>query len=453
MKQARWKVPTIVWGVVAAGILTLALAALAPGAVDARLAQTDTPEALAPEELRLQLEAFDIVWTTIRDKHYDPTFGGLDWNAVRDELRPRVERATSKREARAAMHEMIRRLDLTHFNIFPEEILGKMGSTDGPGEGEPEGVLGIDLRVLHGHAIVRAVDEGSTAEQAGVRAGWEIVRIDGEDVSEWIRDITAELEGKTILGIVLAGAVGDRLTGKIGESRTVTFLDGEDRPVDLEIPLAEGRGERVQFGFFPVLKVWIDTRRMDDVGYIAFKMFLDPPRVMKVFNEAMESYLDARGVVIDLRGNGGGIGAMGMGMAGWFVREEGKSLGTMRFREQTLEFPIFARRNAFRGPLAILVDEMSGSSSECLAGGLQALGRARIFGTRTAGGALPSVIERLPNGDAFQYAIADFVSADGKRIEGVGITPDDVVEPTRRDWLEGRDPVLEAALEWIRRTE
>jgi carboxyl-terminal processing protease len=97
------------------------------------------------------------------------------------------------------------------------------------------------------------------------------------------------------------------------------------------------------------------------------------------------------------------------------------------------------------------VDGLSASTSEIFAGGLQDLGRARVFGTPTAGAALPSVIEKLPNGDGFQYAIANYTSEGGKVLEGRGVIPDVVVAPTREALLAGHDPVLEAALSWCNR--
>ena len=109
--------------------------------------------------------------------------------------------------------------------------------------------------------------------------------------------------------------------------------------------------------------------------------------------------------------------------------------------------------DAFDGPLAVLVDGMSGSTSEILAGGLHDLHRARIFGTRTMGACLPSVFERLANGDGFQYAFANYVSAGGEPLEGRGVTPDEVVTPDRAALLAGRDPILEAAVRWIRSTK
>jgi carboxyl-terminal processing protease len=111
---------------------------------------------------------------------------------------------------------------------------------------------------------------------------------------------------------------------------------------------------------------------------------------------------------------------------------------------------IFPRPETYAGPLAILVDEGSASTSEILAGGMQDLKRARIFGTRTAGAALPSDIIRLPNGDGFQFAQASYTSESGNVLEGAGVTPDVVVPQTRDSLLAGHDLVVEAADEWIR---
>ena len=72
-----------------------------------------------------------------------------------------------------------------------------------------------------------------------------------------------------------------------------------------------------------------------------------------------------------------------------------------------------------------------------------------MFGSRTAAMALPSRIDRLPNGDGFQYAIANYVSADGVALEGHGVQPDEEVAPTRERLLAGRDPILDAAVAWV----
>jgi carboxyl-terminal processing protease len=80
---------------------------------------------------------------------------------------------------------------------------------------------------------------------------------------------------------------------------------------------------------------------------------------------------------------------------------------------------------------------------------MQDLKRARIFGTRTAGAALPSFIEKLPNGDGFQCATANYISEGGKPLEGIGVTPDVEAPPSRELLLRGQDAAVESAIHWI----
>jgi carboxyl-terminal processing protease len=80
---------------------------------------------------------------------------------------------------------------------------------------------------------------------------------------------------------------------------------------------------------------------------------------------------------------------------------------------------------------------------------MQAIGRARIFGERTAGQALPATLLRLPSGDVLMYVVADFTAPDGSRIEGRGVIPDAAIPLDRRALLAGRDPAYEAAVAWL----
>ena len=94
----------------------------------------------------------------------------------------------------------------------------------------------------------------------------------------------------------------------------------------------------------------------------------------------------------------------------------------------------------FAGPVAILVDGMTGSASECFAGGMQSLGRARVFGQTSMGQALPALFDRLPNGDVLIHAWGDFVTGTGVRIEGRGVVPDEpVAARPAQALLDGRD--------------
>src|SRR5262245_11849081 len=73
---------------------------------------------LSKEQRQKNLESFDLVWNTIRDKHYDPKLGGVNWQKVREELRPRVEKADSMDDARVVMQEMLDRLGHSHVEII-----------------------------------------------------------------------------------------------------------------------------------------------------------------------------------------------------------------------------------------------------------------------------------------------------------------------------------------------
>ena len=147
------------------------------------------------------------------------------------------------------------------------------------------------------------------------------------------------------------------------------------------------------------------------------------------------------------------------GVAGHFIADP-VLLGTMRTRQATLHFNVNPRTvtsdarkvDVFRGPLAILVDELTGSTSETFAGSVQGLGRARIFGRQTMGQALPAVTKQLPIGDVLMYAIGDFKTAGGKSLEGAGVVPDISIVLSPKALAAGRDDVLEAALRWVDET-
>ena len=144
------------------------------------------------------------------------------------------------------------------------------------------------------------------------------------------------------------------------------------------------------------------------------------------------------------------------GVAGHLFAEPGL-LGRMKTRTADLEFnanprlvtPDGVRVEPYKGPVALLVDELTASASECFAGALQSLGRARVFGRQTLGQALPALTRRLTNGDVLMYVVGDFVTATGQRLEGTGVRPDEVVPLSLSELRAGKDATLDAALRWL----
>ena len=423
--------------------------------------------ASTPEEAfdhDLAVATFDSAWSTIHRTHFDPEFGGVDWGAVREELRPEAQAATSTSELRSVLREMIARTELSHFGLIDgaavdalrvEEDAEDEGSTNGHDHGDAD--VGIRARLVGDQVLVWKVRTGSPADEAGIRPGWILRTLEGQDLQERIGR-AREHHADAKLEILVASMLTNLQQGRSGSTLALTLVDGEGAERAMELERVEGPGVVSQFGNLPPLRASLTHELVEyqgeDVGVIAFNIWLLP--VSAQFDRAIDLYRDADGLVIDLRGNVGGVGAMSMGMAGHLL-DDRDSLGVMSTRTTRLEFRANPRRvNAagervepYSGPVAILVDPMSLSTSEIFAQGLQTLGRARVFGERSAGAALPSALTRLPNGDVLQHAFADFVDPEGTRLEGRGVIPDETVPLRREDLLAGRDAPLEAALRWI----
>jgi carboxyl-terminal processing protease len=402
--------------------------------------------ALTPEQRQLNMKSFEYVWAAIHDKHWETMPGGLDWAAIHNEFRPKMEAADSMDAARDVLNQMLGRLHQSHFNIVPGELYSNVETAQGGDTNR-----GIDVRVVGAQVLVTFVEPGSSAFLQGVRPGWEILRIGRADVAPVVAKLNETYASSTLRELMSRRAILARLAGDATIPMQVEFLDADDKHVGKALAQVPPKGDRVQFGYLNPMQVWFNSSRVGDgnIGYAAFNVFLDAQRLMTSFGDVVQSCQKCEGFIVDLRGNPGGIGIMAMGMAGWFIAQPDQNLGTLYMRDTTLKFVVNPRLTAFAGPLAILVDGASASTSEIMAEGLKDLGRARIFGTRTAAAALPSVFEKLPNGDGFQYAIANYISGGGKPLEGLGVTPDVEAPLTRQALLAGKDPALDAAVAWI----
>lgn len=406
-------------------------------------------EAVAPG---IALAAFDTLWTKVRNTYVDTAFVSGKWVQVRDSLRPRAAGITSRRALDRLFAETLGHIPDSHFYIIPARV-ASMDSGSRASDGR--GTTGLAIRMAGGQAVVWRVDAGGPAATAGITPGQVVLKVAGRDAKTSIRRVKAmpEQARQRAMSEMLQRFNG-ALSPSIGDTVTLLFADGSSHSL-IAMP-AEGRLSR--FGNLPPLAGLVRTTRLPSgtgcVGVIAFNIWL--PELGKDLERAVDSVSNCSGVVIDLRGNPGGVGAMVMGFGGYFV-DSAVSLGTMRTRQVTLKFAINPRRSRddgtqrtpYTGPLAILVDPMTASTSEIFATGMQLIGRARVFGERSAGAALPALMERLPSGDVFVHAVADFTDPKGARVEGAGTVPDEIVDLTKQALSDGRDTALEAAMRWI----
>lgn len=412
------------------------------------------PQAPASQSSTPSLASFDVVWQTINETYYDPKFGGLDWNAVRAELRPKAQQAGSPDEVRKIIRDMLGRLKQSHFVLLSPSSIDD--TLPGPA------AVAIELRVASPDVVITRVVPDSPAARAGLRPGEVLTAIDGHAASEWIKVEYEHLGNDRTRSFEIWRRAFRALHGVPGSIAGLRVRDVDGREREIKVARSDEPGQTVTFGNLPPLNVRLESQELRTpgkrrVGLISFNVWMTAIDVP--FGQAIDKFRNADGLIIDLRGNPGGLAGMMSGLAGHLIAEP-KTLGMMKTRVGDLSFVTNPRLSTpdgrqvqpFAGPVAILVDELSASATECFAGALQSLGRVRVFGRQTLGQALPAMTRRLPSGDVLMYVMGDFVTSTGQRLEGAGVIPDEVVPLSITGLAAGHDPTVEAALRWVDRS-
>lgn len=394
------------------------------------------PLTISPE---LREQTFDMVWRTVNDKHFDTTFGGVNWQQVRVKYAPLVRDAKSDAEFYTLLQQMLGELRQSHFAIVPPDAVFDEDHQAASGES------GMEVKLLGVQAFVSYVKPDSAAARAGLRPGFALRQIGDTPVAQLIEKLSKSTETESIKRLRTERLITARLNGEPGSSVKVTYLDERNQPRETSVTRTRVMGEySPAFGNFPPQLLDFEAKRLPSGhAYIRFNIWVTP--MMPKIRAALRDFADAPGLIFDLRGNPGGIGGMASGIGGHLFEKE-TSLGKMQMRSGYTNFAIFPQTLMYTGPVAILLDGGSASTSEVFASGMQELGRAVIVGQRSTGAALPSLMQKLPTGAVFQYAIGDFKTPKGTLIEGRGVIPDVEIKLTRAGLLSGRDISLEAAV-------
>jgi carboxyl-terminal processing protease len=424
----------------------------------------------------LALETFDEVWRILNETHFDTNFNGHNWTQVREKYRPKAAAARNSDALRDVLQEMIDLLAVSHLAIVPgdfvaelereeteeKEMSNESGASLERADENDSGTLGMQLRYAENNLLVTKVEPDLPAATAGVKPGWILQKIGSTSTSDLKQKTPKKLDARR-RDFLAWRAAANKLSGAPGTKVSLQFLDHRNRRVALQLERSVAQGEPIQFGTLPMLYAHLDNSTLKspmgkEVGLIRFNIWMLPTAI--AFNKAIDEHRDQAGLILDLRGNVGGMVGMIIGVAGHFTPKP-LTLGSLVARDNTLRLPANPRFvdssgkrvEPFSGPVAILVDEITASASEVFAGGLQEHARVRVFGRTTAGQALPAVHSKLPNGDALYHPVADFLTGSGVRFEGRGVVPDEPVALDRNALLAGRDPVLERAIQWIDRAK
>jgi carboxyl-terminal processing protease len=442
----------------ARSLLAIALAAALPAPVFA-----DTPAASAGtgSDIRTDVrakETFAIVWERLQSSGFDGQYDGVDWNRLKTEHQPDIEGAQDLKALRREIGELIEAIGVSHLSLVPAESLPESGKT-----AASDGTLGMRLALVDGALLVAMVEPGSPAAVAGIRPGWRVDRIDEMQAAIAIGALAEQPAGASRRRAELL--FQHRVNGVIGETEpgrrvALQLRDSAGRAHIRTLSAAKKEGASVRLlpGMPPLTLRYASRRQpLADGGcalHVEFDLWAMPAFEQMV--RTLQEDHGCRALVLDLRGNPGGmIGSMGA--IGGLLFDQPSTLGTMRTGDGDLNLAILPREVAddgsdlrrMSGPVAILIDRGSGSCSEVFTSGLQAVGRARVFGETSAGMALPAMSTPLPSGDWLYYPIADFHDPKQRRVEGIGVVPDVPVALTAQSLASATDHTLQAALLWL----
>lgn len=304
--------------------------------------------------------------------------------------------------------------DKQTFYMEPEVYKNETSSLQGSYEG-----IGAYVDTTGDYLTIISPIEGSPAEKAGLRSGDKVIAIDGEDMTG-VNPLDAR----------------SKVLGPKGTDVTLTIArEGEKSPLEFvitrgEITIPSAEGKMLDNG----------------IAYVDINTFGE--KTTQELRDTLDTLLkeNPRGIVIDLRNNGGGYLSTAVEVSSEFI-DNGVILYEKYGNGTRDEYKALGNGRATDIPLVVLINEGSASASEILAGALQDYGRAKLVGVVSYGkGSVQNWVPLSNDQGAARVTIAKWLTPKERAIDHVGLTPDVYVILTEEDFLADRDPQLDAAV-------
>jgi carboxyl-terminal processing protease len=408
------------------------------------------PTGLEPAKMlsaKEQRENFDFLCQAIDETYADFELKSIDWGEVCRRYQERLDPAASAEQFYRLLFQLVNELKDTHSWL---ENYHPAFPTSGPG-------LTVDL--FEGKPFIVAVNADSEAARLGAKPGSEVLEVDGLSVEDKLKQLRLGLPAcsserafrREACRYLLAGERGTTVDLKLrlpdGHAQTFRLqrtAGVSDPPRQLcSFDLKEQRF--VQFGRHP-----------SGLGYIRMTSFDGQEEVAQEFDQALEALRTAPGLILDIRDNPGGYGQARI--VGRLLQRP--TLGAISFIKNGPGHGALKRKDdileptgpwQYSGPIALLVNDSTGSAADLFACYLRSAKRVVTVGTTTHGNlSAVAAYAVLPCGLVVRISNGYVCDAGGKPIEGNGNAPDVIVAPTISDFLAGRDPVLEKAVALVR---
>ena len=327
-----------------------------------------------------------------------------------------VEEVTDKKLIESAINGMLSSLDphssyldAKSFKYMSEQTKGKFGG------------LGIEVTMESGLVKVISPIDGNPAQKAGIKSGDYITAIDGQQV----------------MGMTLDEAV-NKMRGKLGTKVKLTIRRPSEKPFDVTLKRSEIKIQSVK-----------DEIKGGDVIYVRISSFNEDidKMVEKAVASAQKKLKNkAKGLVLDLRNNPGGLLDQAIAVSDLFL-EQGEIVSTRsRNEEDNIKYSAKAGDILKGLPIVVMINDGSASASEIVAGALQDHKRAIILGEKSFGKGSVQTLIPLAKYGAMRLTTARYYTPSGRSIQAKGIEPDVEVKPAKVEVIENEYERSEAEL-------
>lgn len=341
------------------------------------------------------------------------------WNTINEKY-PSASKVSDQDKIYGAISGLIGSLDDPYSVFFnPEESKAFEEEISGNFDG-----IGMEVGEKDKILTVIAPLKDTPAYRADIKSGDKILKID--------ETITSGLSIEEAIKLI---------RGPKGTSVTLTILrEDSDQPREIKITRDT------------INIPTIETEVKKD-GIFVIRLYSFSANSANLFRNAIKEFVDSGSdkLLLDLRGNPGGYLDASVEMASWFLKagevvvteDYGNNQKGEVFRSKG--YDIFNEKLKF----VILIDSGSASASEILAGAMQDNGRAKLVGTQSFGkGSVQQVVD-ITSDTILKITVAKWLTPNGTSISEKGLTPDYIVEVTKEDLEEKRDPQMEKAIELL----